>query len=301
MSNKSGIQVKSQVALLFSAAFWGSSFIFTKGLFESEPYITTNIIVMGRLLVATALFLPLLCLTGKMERIRKGDLGMLMLLSLWEPFLYMFLETSGVRLVPSSLASLIVATIPLFVPFAMAAVYKERLSVWAVVGVVLSLVGIAAITLFDKAGASGEIHALGIVFLSLAVLVAVIYTLWLVKVLQLYKPFTVTTYQNLFALIYFIPIVLIFNSDALPMLSYSGAMWGRIAFLGLFCSTGAYVLFNYGIKAAGATAASVYNNLIPVFTLLLAALMGVETITFVKVGGIVLVIGGLFLVQRNNK
>lgn len=300
MSNKKSLNLKSQIALLFSAAFWGSSFIFTKGLFESEPAITTNIIVMGRLFVASIFFLPILCLTGKMEKLRKGDLGMMLLLSFWEPFLYMFLETSGVQLVPSSLASIIIATIPLFVPFAMAMIFKEKLSVWAVVGVVLSLIGIAVMTLFDKTETSGSIHPLGILYLALAVLVAVVYTIVLVKVLERYKPFTVTAYQNLFCLIYFIPIVLIFNRSNLPELSYSVSMWGRLAFLGVFCSTGAYVLFNYGIKAAGATAASVYNNLIPVFTLILAVALGIESITIVKVGGIALVIAGLFLAQRRQ-
>ena len=298
MSKPSTLGLKSQAALLLSAAFWGSSFIFTKGLFDSEPAITTNIIVMARLLVATLVFLPALCLMGKMERLRKGDLGMMMVLSLWEPFLYMFLETSGVRLVPSSVASIIVATIPLFVPFAMTLVYKERLSVWAVVGVLLSLAGIAAMTLFDPNSTSGDLRPLGLLFLAAAVVVAVIYTLWLVKVLERYKPFTVTTYQNLFAFLYFIPVVLLFDHGSLPLLSYSWGMWGRIAFLGIFCSTGAYVLFNYGIKAAGASVASVYNNLIPVFTLLLAALLGTESITPMKVVGIASVVAGLFLAQR---
>lgn len=290
--------IKSQAAMLLSAAFWGSSFIFTKSLFETETGMTSLLLVTLRLLVATAVTLPALWLTGKLERIKKSDLGMLMLLSLWEPFLYMFLETSGVQLVPSSLASVIVATIPLFVPFAMALAYKERLSAWAVGGVTLSLAGVAALTLFDPSQRQGAVQLKGVLFLSLAVMVAVVYTLWLVKVLKHYKPFTVTAYQNLFALLYFIPIALLFDGGSLPQLSWSLSMWGKIAFLGIFCSTGAYVLFNYGIKHIGATAASVYNNLIPVFTLIIATAIGMEQLSWVKVMGIGAVIGGLFLAQK---
>lgn len=298
MNKGKNIRLKSQLAMLLSAAFWGSSFLFTKGLFESEAAISSYVIVMLRLLVATLVFMPVLALTGRLERIRKGDLAMLMLLSLWEPFLYMFLETSGVRLVPSSLASIIVATIPLFVPFAMALVYRERLSPWALAGVTLSLMGVGAMTLFDSSAAEGAIHPLGLLYLAGAVVIAVVYTLWLVKVLQRYKPFTVTAYQNLFALLYIIPIVLIFNRESLPLLSWGWGMWGRVAFLGLFCSTGAYVLFNYGVNTLGATAASVWNNLIPVFTLVLAVCLGIESLSWVKVLGIALVVGGLFLAQR---
>lgn len=293
----------SQLVLLLSAAFWGSSFIFTKGLFETEqPYISTIIIVSLRLLIASLTFFPFLIITKKLEPIRKGDWLMMMLLSFWEPYLYMILETSGVSYVSGSLASIIIATIPLCVPFGMAVVFKEKLNPMAIVGVLLSLVGIVVMMINEEGGGLHvEANPIGILFLVGAVFVAVVYTVVLVKVLGRYKPYTITAYQNLFGLIYFIPIVLVFERESLPMLSWSWEMWGRLAFLGVFCSTVSYVCFNIGIKSVGATAASVYNNLIPVFTLILAVAIGQESLTLTKVAGMAIVMLGLFLAQIKKK
>ena len=135
--------------MVISSAFWGASFIFTKGLFLSEEAITPNIILTGRMLIATAITMPLLALTGKLERIKREHIKYFLLLAFTEPFLYSICETGGVQLVSGSLASIIVATIPLFIPFGMALVYKERLRVRAVVGVLLSLMGIALMSLND--------------------------------------------------------------------------------------------------------------------------------------------------------
>lgn len=288
----------SQLALLLAAALWGSSFVFTKSLFATEPAITSHIILLGRLFVASLVFVPFLLITKRLQPIQKGDLWMLLLLAFCETVLHMSLETSGIKLIPSSLAAIIVATCPLIVPFGMRLVYKERLSPWVILGVLLSLVGIAAMSLFDRSNAEGSVRPMGVVLLCLAVLTAATYTLMLVKILKRYTPYTITAYQNLFGLLFYIPIVLVFNHDSLPLLSYSWGMLGRIAFLGLFCSTGAYVLYNYGIKVSGATAASVYNNLIPVFTLIVAVALGMEALSWVKVVGVAVVLTGLFLAQR---
>lgn len=284
--------------LMLSSLLWGASFIFTKGLFLTEPHITPFLIVTGRLLIATACFVPFLLVTHRLEPIRKGDLPMFLLLSFFEPFLYSILETTGVNYVSASLASIIVATIPLFVPFGVALAYRERLRLLSVLGVALSLVGVFVMVAGPQAefGASGR----GVACLSGAVVIAVGYTLVLSKILKRYRPVTITAYQNLISLVYFVPVILIFDTDALPLLSYSWGMWGRLAFLGLLCSTLAYVFYNYGMRAMGPTAASVYNNLIPVVSLLLAVAIGQERLTLSKVVGMAVVIMGLFLAQRRN-
>ena len=103
--------------LAFAAIVWGISFIMTKELFQSEEHITVLIILTFRLLLASAVTIPTLLLLHKLEPIKKGDLKWFLLLALCEPFIYSICETSGVRLVSGSMASIVVATIPLFVPF----------------------------------------------------------------------------------------------------------------------------------------------------------------------------------------
>lgn len=289
-------QYLPQILLIISSALWGASFIFTKGLFLSEEAITPTIILTGRMFIASIFTLPLLIQTHKLQPIKKGHLRYFLLLAFAEPFLYSICETGGVQYVSGSLASIIVATIPLFIPFGMALVYKERLKGRAVIGVALSLVGIAMMSLDDSLSFSA--NPKGLILLALAVLIAVVYTLTLVKILDHYNPMTITCYQNLIGFFYFLPLMLIVDGSNLPHLSFSIRMWMMIGFLGLFCSTVAYMFFSYGMKQLGATAGSVYNNAIPVFSLLLALAIGQETISWMKVAGMAVVLVGLTIAQR---
>lgn len=282
--------------LAFAAIIWGISFILTKQLFATEPHITVFIILTFRLLLATAVTIPTLLLFHKMERIQKGDLKWFLLLAFCEPFIYSICETSGVQLVSGSMASIVVATIPLFVPFGMAVAFKEKIRFTTLVGIVLSLIGLAVMLLL---GGQGNLDAnpIGLAWLFGAVAIAVFFTIALVKLVGRYKPFTITAYQNLFGCLYFIPFMLIFDGSQLPHLSYSFPMIAMLLVLGIFCSTLAYVFYNVGVKHLGATAACIFTNAIPIFSLIAALLIGQEQLTWSKPLGIVIVIFGVVLAQ----
>jgi len=275
---------------------WGVSFIMTKELFVTEEHITVFIILTFRLLLASAVTIPVLLLTRKLEPIRRGDLGWFLLLALCEPFIYCICETSGVQLVSGSMASIVVATIPLFVPFGMAAIYRERIQPLTLVGIVLSLAGLGVMTF---GGGEGNVDAnpAGLAWLFGAVATAVVFTAVLVKLVGRYKPFTITAWQNLFGFLYFLPVMLVVDGDKLPLLSYSPKMWLLILVLGVFCSTLAYVFYNIGVERLGATAACIFTNAIPVFSLIAALLIGQESLTWSKPAGIVIVLTGVVLAQ----
>lgn len=282
------------MALLVSSILWGCSFIFTQALFDSEPSLSAPVLAMGRLVIASLVGFPLLIVTHRLQRIQHGDHLRFIGIAFLEPFLYFNFETLGVQYSGSVLSSIIIACIPLCVPFAMALCRRERLHLRAIVGVVLSLVGIVMMTL--NADNHIVVNSKGLVFLSAAVLIAVIYTLLISDLLSRYSPITVTVYQNFIGLLYFIPLVLIYHRDSLLGLSYTPRMWLLIGFLGLFCSTIAYCCFNIGIRQVGATQATVFNNLIPVFSLLLAVAVGQDSFTpWTKVVGVVIVLTGLFI------
>lgn len=282
--------------LAIAAIVWGISFILTKELFRTEEHITVFVILTFRLLLATAVTIPALLLFKKMEPIKKGDLKWFLLLALFEPFIYSICETSGVQLVSGSMASIVVATIPLFVPFGMAVAYKERVRALTLVGIVLSLVGLA-VMLLPGGKENLDANPAGLAWLMGAVLIAVLFTIILVKLVDRYRPFTITAYQNLFGCLYFIPFMLMFDGGNLPLLSYSGKMIVMLLVLGIFCSTLAYVFYNVGVAQLGASAACIFTNAIPVFSLVAAILIGQEQLTWSKPIGIAIVIVGVVLAQ----
>lgn len=288
--------------LFFAAVLWGVSFIMTKEIAATAPNMTALHIITFRMFLASAVMIPLLAAMKKLERIRNEDIKWFLLLSFSEPFLYSFLETSGTLAVDGSLAAVVVATIPLFVPFGMAVVYKEKIKLLTMVGIVLSLVGIGVMLIGHGTAASGHQSVVkGLLFLAGAVVVAVIYTLILVKVVDHYRPITITAYQNLIGLIYYIPVMLIFDGDKLGGLEFSPKVLLLLLALGILCSTVAYACYNYGIRNIGATASCIFTNTIPVFSMIAAVAIGQEEFSLMKVAGMAIVIVGVVIVQLKVK
>ena len=282
--------------LATASALWGFSFIMTKELSICENgQITPLQLITFRMVLATAVMMPLLAITRRLERIRKEDLKWFLLISFSEPFLYSFLETSGTLMVDGSLAAVVVATIPLFVPFGMAAAYRERIHWTTMVGIVLSLIGIGVMLFGGSNGFGGKVG--GLLFLAGAVVVAVIYTLLLVKVVDHYRPITITVWQNFFGMLYYIPVMLLLDGKGLALLSYSPKMILLLLALGVLCSTVAYMFYNYGIRSLGATASCIFTNTIPVFSMLAAILIGQESFSLWKAFGMLIVIAGVVMAQ----
>ncbi|MDY5969549.1 MAG: DMT family transporter [Bacteroidales bacterium] len=287
------------VLLLSSSALWGASFIFTKDLFLNTPHVTTQVIITGRLLVATLCFMPYLAATHRLPRLQGKDVGLFMVMALLEPFLYHLCETSGIALVSGSLSSIIIALIPLFIPFSMVLRFHEKLQGNQILGVMVSILGICMMIVGP--GFTLLASPKGLMLLFSAVIVALIYNMLLYHVIGRYSPFAITAYTNVFALFYFIPLLLVSDHAVLPLIHISPRFIFDIVFLGIFCSTFAYVFYNYGYRAIGATRAASYNNLIPVFSLLLALAIGQERLTPMKAAGMAVVVGGLFLAQRESR
>lgn len=284
--------------LFFAAMLWGVSFIMTKEVSLTEPNMTALHIITFRMLLASVVMIPLLALMRKLERVRKEDIKWFLLLSFAEPFLYSFLETSGTLRLDGSLAAVVIATIPLFVPFGMAAVYKEKIKMLTMVGIMLSLVGIGVMLLGETPTAGSRQSVVGgLLFLAGAVVVAVIYTLILVKVVDHYRPITITAYQNLIGLMYYLPVMLLVDGAKLQTLTFSPKVLLLLLALGILCSTVAYACYNYGIRHIGATASCIFTNTIPVFSMIAAVAIGQEGFSVMKVIGMAIVIVGVVIVQ----
>ena len=113
MNEKSG-NFKVYLYIVISMLCWSFSFIWTKIALESFPPLT---LISLRLILASILLFGFLKLTGRFQRIDKSDLKLFFTLAFFEPFLYYVGETYGLTLVKPTLASVIVATIPVFAPF----------------------------------------------------------------------------------------------------------------------------------------------------------------------------------------
>lgn len=280
------------IAGVAAMIFWGMSFIWSTQVYDSLNPTAT---IFLRLVVATIFFTAILFIFRLNEKIKKEHLGLFALAALFEPFFYFIFEGYGLKNTSPIIGSAIIALIPLVTPIGARIFLKERITPMNVVGLVVSFTGVVVMLLNKNMDFAASPK--GVMFLSGAVLVAVGYSIALIKLTKLYKPLTITWMQNIIGMLYFIPLVVVMEHFEPSNFSQIGQYIVPLICLGVFCSAIAYALWAFAFSKLGASRANVYSNLIPVFTAIFSYFIIHEEISAQKIIGIVLVVGGLVLSQ----
>jgi drug/metabolite transporter (DMT)-like permease len=284
------------LAGVIAMIFWGMSFVWSTQVYQNLNPTAT---IFLRLVVATIFFTAILFIFRLNEKVKKEHLGLFALAAMFEPFLYFIFEGYGLKNTSPVIGSGIIAMIPLVTPVAAHIFLNERLTPMNIAGFIVSFVGVI-IMLLNK-NLEFTASPKGILFLCGAVLVAVGYSIALIKLTKLYKPLTITWVQNIIGMIYFIPMVFIMERFEPSNFANVGAYIVPLVCLGILCSAGAYALWAFAFSKLGASKANVYSNLIPVFTAIFSYLLAIEDMTAFKIIGILVVVVGLVLSQIKPK
>lgn len=280
------------LAGIAAMVLWGMSFVWSTQVYNSLNPTAT---IFLRLVVATIFFTAILFIFRLNEKIHREHLRLFALAALFEPFLYFIFEGYGLKNTSPIIGSTIVATIPLVTPIAAFFFLKERLSAMNIIGLFVSFAGVVIMLLNKNLEFTASTK--GVVFLCITVLVAVAYSIALIKLTKIYKPLTITWMQNIIGMVYFIPLVIIMEQFEPSSFANVGEYIVPLVCLGVFCSAIAYALWAFAYSKLGASRANVYANLIPVFTAIFSYFIIHESLTINKIIGIVLVVGGLVLSQ----
>jgi drug/metabolite transporter (DMT)-like permease len=200
--------------------------------------------------------------------------------------------------------SIIIATIPLFVALMAVFIFKEKLSKLNFFGIILSISGIVVMLGHNFLDAQYSFY----IFLSFgAVLSTIGYNFFLRKIPTTYSPLVVITWQNIFGLLAFLPLVFIIeNNNIETIVSQYNAFndvlnLSFLLILSIFCSVIAFIFYISSLRVLGVARTNIFANLIPVMTLIIAFYVLNEAITINKVLGMIIVISGIFLVQFKRK
>lgn len=272
--------------------FWGISFVWSTQVYANLNPTTT---IFLRLVVAT-LFLTLILYAFRLnEKVKREHLKLFALAAFFEPFLYFIFEGYGLKNSSPVIGSGIIAMIPLVTPIAARLFLRERLTVMNVIGLIVSFVGVVVMLVTRHLELAAS--PIGILFLCGSVLVAVGYSIALIRLTKLYKPLTITWMQNIIGMIYFIPTAIIMERFQPSTFANVSSYIVPVLCLGVFCSAIAYALWAFAFSKLGASRANVYSNLIPVFTAIFSYLLAIEALTVNKIIGILVVVVGLVLSQ----
>ena len=297
MKNNAKEKGLGYIAILFAMLFWGLSFVWIKHLLNNNFPVFT--IVFIRLVLASAVFVTLLSIGKKLQRVERADYKDFILLAFFEPFLYFIGEDFGLKYVDASYAAVIIALIPIVISITM--YFAERAPIrWEfVVGTLVSVAGVLMLTTSPSGQATFSLK--GTLLLGLAVLAAAGYSVQLTRLLKKYTPATVTTWQNFIAIPLYLPFILIFDVKQWPSLTWDFNAVLSLVCLALLCSAGAYMLYSYSVKKLTVSKTCVFTNLIPIVTLLVAAAIGQETFTQTKFWGILVIVAGVTFSQLRVK
>ncbi len=273
-------------------AFWGSSYLFIKIGVETLPTFT---LIAGRLGIG-ALLIGAVLLAAR-ERLPReprmyGHLVVLAFINIVVPFT---LITWGERSIDSALAAVLNSTVPLFTIVIAASVFtEEAITVNRLVGLVVGFAGVVVLTSRNLGGASGSslLGEAAMIGASLAYACGNVYARKTVRGL---RPMVPAFFQVFFAFLVTATLALM-TEDPLGVSLRPDAAFA-VAWLGVFGSGFAYLVFYRLLRDWGSTRTSLVAYILPVVGIALGFLVLGETIDLRIVIGTALIVGGVGLVN----
>jgi drug/metabolite transporter (DMT)-like permease len=269
------------------AALWGSSYMFIKIALDDD--LSTGAIVCVRTALGAAVLLPIAAHRAGLRPLRDRAPWVLVvaLLQVVVPFL---LITAGELRIPSSLAGILVAAVPLWTALVAARFDDaERARGWSAAGVVIGIVGVALLFGVDLSGNGDEL--LGGVMVLVAALCYAIGPLVIKHRLQGAAPVGIAAAMMTVSALLTLPLLL---ASPPPHAPAAGTV-AALLVLGAGSTGIAFVWFYTLMRDVGPGRASIVAYLAPPFAVLYGTLFLDEHLGAGAIAGTVLILAGSWL------
>lgn len=278
--------------LVLVALMWGGTFIATKMASQVfEPFTGAAL----RYFSALIFMVPMMLWQDRNAfQISKKQFFQLLLLGGTGIFIYSFFFFNGMRLVPASHGSLIVALNPVLVMLISTLFTGERIRGIRILGLLISLCGTAVVISRGDITELFTMFSWGDAFMLGCPVSWAFYTFFAKDVLKTMSPLQASTWATMLG---FAMILLLVPFETHPQ-SVGWDIWLAILYLGIAGSVLGIVWYYEGVKKIGPVKTAAFNNLIPVFAMTLSVLLLDETIHGYTIYGSVLVIGGVYTINR---
>ena len=247
-----------------------------------------------------------------LQRVEKKDIPLFLFGGLLQPFLYFIFETYTYQSFASpTIAEAMLSTQPIMAPIFAWVILREQVTRYNILGIIVSTVGMLLLLLVGSNNfAIG--NPFGIFLAILTVSCSVGYSVVLRRIPPQYSPLTIVFYVQSISLVLF---YILWGGDLLlNTTQYSSTLLNApqhsstlltsllsILYLAVLASVTAFILFCYTVRYIGVTRANIFNNIRPVFTALIMWFFFSEQLPLWKWIGIIVIIIGLFLSQKQRK
>ena len=296
-------------ALIVSMLIWSVSGIAIKHALVVLPPFT---MIVMRFVPSVLLMLIIGLVRRKhslfcLQKMDLKDLPLFLIAGFCQPFLYYMLETYAYDALNSpTIAETLLSTSPLLSPIFAAVLLKERVTKYNIFGILISTAGVFVLTLAGSSNYSIGSYW-GVLLAFAAVSAAVVDSVMMRKAPMKYSSLSFVFYTQLISLCFFIPIWFfkegpsVFDNGQWTMDNgqFVTALW-CVGYLSVFASVAAFILFCFALRKVGVTQANAFNNIRPVFTAIWMILFFGEHLPLAKWLGIILIIVGLFICQKQK-
>lgn len=295
------------MSVVFAMLFWAGAGIAVKeALVVFSPL--TLIVLRFSLAILLMLLVGLLFRGHEvlgLQRVEKRDIPLFVLGGLFQPFLYFIFETYTYQSFASpTIAEAMLSTQPIMAPILAFIILREKVTRNNVVGILISTMGMLLLLLVGANNfALG--NPWGVLLAIVTVSMSVGYTIILRRIPTRYSSLSIVFYVQLVALVLFYAVWGVFDrqslQDTIAPLSADLSSVIAVGYLAVFASVTAFILFCYTVRQIGVTRANVFNNVRPVFTALLMWVIFDEQLPIWKWVGIIVIVIGLFISQKQRK
>lgn len=272
---------------------WGGTFIATKMAAEVFGSFTG---ASFRYLFALAFMIPMMWLKDRRSfAITKKQFRDFLILGASGIFAYSFFFFNGLRLVSASHGALIVALNPVLVLIMTAIIGREKISGIKIIGIIASLAGTSIVIARGNYADLFSMFSWGDAFMLGCPISWAFYTYFAKDALKGSSPLQASTWAIIMGLCL---ILLFVPTETFPSSAIPPSVWLALLYLGVCGSVLGFVWYYEGIQKIGPLKTSAFNNLIPIFAMILSVVLLGETIHGYMIYGSALVIGGVYLINR---
>ena len=279
-------------AFVLLVLFWSSTFSVVKiGVHYSPPVLFAGLrsIVGGFSMLLAAL------LWGGRPSLRR-NVGTYASLSMLNVVLFMGLQTFAIMLLPSGTAAVLIYLQPILTGLLAWFMLGESLSAAKLTGLLLGFCGIVAVSV---GGFSGTVSPAGVAFAVVSALAWALGTVYFKKV------------QDRIPMLWAIALSFLFGGMALLALglaieplaevSLSGSLVASLLYSGLVGTAMAWALWLGLVRAGEASKVAAYVFFVPLASVAIGALALGERLSTSLLVGVVLVVSGIYLVNRTPR
>ena len=285
-------------ALFMVQLLYGLNYTIAKTVMN-ENFIKPFGFVLLRVIGATVLFWIISIFLPK-QKIDKKDYLKFFVAAIFGVVVNMLLFFKGLEYTSPIHASAIMITVPIIILIMSAIILKEKVTKLKIAGVALGLVGALILTIYGKSARAGDNVPLGNLFIFLNAISYSIYVILIKKLTAKYHPFTFIKWLFLFGLIILIP----FGYTELKEVQWQTftpfTTWS-VLFVIIGATFGTYLLNPLALSKLKASTVGIFIYLQPVIAGLFALSMGVDFIDSVKIGAMLIIFLGVYLVTVKPK